>query len=335
MKLTPVEANAIASYLLGTARPTTAALEPQAQLVALGQKYFQQFNCAACHKLGDIPAAATVGALSGANSTRGCLAQTPGKSPRFHLSSEQTRAIQAALAKNAEPISDKTAVAMALTAFNCIACHVRDDFGGVSAERNPLFQTSEKNLGDEACIPPPLTLVGAKLRTVALKKTLFDGDSVRPYMLTRMPQFGEANLRALPELFSRLDAVDNVELPIPSPESSDDAQREREKALRAAGRELLGDKGLYCVACHNFNGKPSPINKGIDLIAAYQRLQPSWFYHFVDNPGAYRPRIVMPLGWPGGKATAKTILGGDTHAADRRNLVLPVARHVCARPVRH
>ena len=160
MKLTPVEARAIASYLLGTADTTTRSLQPRAELVALGKKYSQQFNCAACHKLGDIPAAATVGTLSGANSTRGCLAQTPGKSPRFHLSNEQTRAIQAALAQNAAPISDKTAVAMTLTAFNCIACHVRDDFGGVSAERNPLFQTSEKNLGDEARIPPPLTLVG-------------------------------------------------------------------------------------------------------------------------------------------------------------------------------
>ena len=314
MKLTPVEAKAIASYLLGKVDTTTKALRPRDELVALGKMYFQQFNCAACHKLGDIPAAATARDLSHSDPTRGCFAATPGNSPRFHLSAEQTRAIRAALAKKAEPLSDKTLVAATLTAFNCIACHVRDDFGGVSAERNPLFQTSEKNLGDEARIPPPLTLVGAKLRTVAMKKVLFDGDGVRPYMFTRMPQFGEANLRALPDLFSRLDAVENVEPPIPSPESPDEAEREREKELRAAGLALLGDKGLYCVACHNFNGKPSPNNKGIDLITAYQRLKPSWFYHFLVNPGAYRPRIVMPLGWPSGKAVQKTILGGDTHA---------------------
>jgi mono/diheme cytochrome c family protein len=314
MKLTPVEAKAIASYLLEKADTTAKSLQPRDELVALGKKYFQQFNCAACHKLGDIPAAATARDLSHSNPTRGCLAATPSNSPRFHLSVEQTKAIQAALAKKAEPISDKTLVAMTLTAFNCIACHVRDDFGGVSPERNPYFQTSEKNLGDDARIPPPLTLVGAKLQTAAMKKVFFDGDSVRSYMFTRMPQFGEANLRALPDLFSRLDAVENIELPIPSPESPDDKQREREKALRAAGQELLGDRGLYCVACHNFNGKPSPNNKGIDLIIAYQRLKPSWFYHFLVNPGAYRPRIVMPLCWPGGKAVQKTILDGDTHA---------------------
>ena len=42
-----------------------------------------------------------------------------------------------------------------------------------------------------------------------MKKVLFDGDSVRPYMSTRMPQFGEPNLRHLPDLFARLDTVEN------------------------------------------------------------------------------------------------------------------------------
>ena len=58
MKLTPVEARAIASYLLGKAETTSTALQPRDELVALGKKYFQQLNCAACHKLGNIPAAA-------------------------------------------------------------------------------------------------------------------------------------------------------------------------------------------------------------------------------------------------------------------------------------
>lgn len=152
MKLTRVEAKAIASYLLGTADATAAPLQPDANLVALGKKNFEQFNCAACHKLGDIPAAATVGPLDAANSMRGCLSKTPDKSPRFNLSDDQTKAIRAVLAKPAEPITDKALVAMTLTAFNCIACHVRDDYGGVSAERNLLFQTSEKNLGDDVRI---------------------------------------------------------------------------------------------------------------------------------------------------------------------------------------
>ena len=144
MKLTPAEAKAIASYLLGKADAATAPLPPDANLVALGKTYFQQFNCAACHKLGDIPAAASVGPLDATNSMRGCLSKTPGKSPRFNLSDDQIRAIRSALAKPPEPIADKAMVATTLTAFNCIACHIRDDFGGVSADRNLLFQTERK-----------------------------------------------------------------------------------------------------------------------------------------------------------------------------------------------
>ena len=59
-------------------------------------------------------------------------------------------------------------------------------------------------------------------------------------------------------------------LDIPSPESDtrekSKEEREREKTLRTAGRELLGQQGVYCIACHNFNGKPAPVNKGIDLM---------------------------------------------------------------------
>ena len=82
--------------------------------------------------------------------------------------------------------------------------------------------------------------------------------------------------------------------------------------MRDAGRVLLGDKGLYCVACHNFNGKASPNFKGIDLMTLFERLKPSWFYWFMRDPAALRPRIVMPVSWPGGKAALKTVLNGDT-----------------------
>ncbi len=311
MKLTPIEARAIASYLLGKADAKFKPLEPKDDLVALGKTYFQQFNCAACHKLGDIPAVAAVGDLQGSNPERGCLAKTPGKSPQFHLTDEQKKALRAALAKRAEPISDKALLATTLTAFNCIACHIRADFGGVAAERNPLFQTSAKNLGDDGRIPPPLTQAGAKLQTAWVKKVLFDAESVRPYMLTRMPQYGEPNLRHLPELFSRLDPVEKFEFSLPNSESDNDKERARAKELRDAGRQLLGNKSLNCVSCHNFNGK-TPQNNGIELMTTNLRLKPSWFKHFLREPTAYRPRTVMPFGWPGGKAVDKTILNGDT-----------------------
>lgn len=311
MKVTQVEAKALASYLLGKSDAQVAPFQPLPKLVALGKEHFLRLNCAACHKLDGIPASAKISDLDASNSSRGCLSALPGKSPRFHLSDEQIKAIRAALADKPGPIPDKTLLATTLTAFNCIACHVRDNFGGVSAERNPLFKTNEINLGEEARIPPPLTLVGAKLRPVALKKMLFDGDSVRPYMLTRMPQFGELNLAHLPKLFASLDSLAQVELSIPNAENANKKEREREKMLRAAGRELLGDKALNCVSCHTFNGKSTNF-KGIDLMISYQRLQPSWFYHYLRDPNAFRPRTIMPTSWPDGQAMLKRVLDGQT-----------------------
>lgn len=60
---------------------------------------------------------------------------------------------------------------------------------------------------------------------------------------------------------------------------------------------LLGDKGLNCIACHNYNGKDSPSMKGLDLMTSYQRLQPAWFDQFLKNPAKFRSGIIMPSYW--------------------------------------
>ena len=324
MKLTAAESQAIADYLLSEQLDPSEALQPQSQLVALGKKHFEELNCAACHRLGDTPAKPLIVSLRKADPIRGCLSgsptdvspEQPRKSPHFALTEKQVDAIRAALNAAEHVDTDQVQIAKTLTAFNCIACHIRDDYGGVAEDRSAYFETSEKNLGDDGRIPPPLTLLGAKLRPEWLKKVLFDGESVRPYMSTRMPQYGASNLRHLPDLVSRVDVLESVELDIPSPESDtkqeSKEEREREKMLRTAGRELLGQQGVYCVACHNFNGKPAPVNKGVDLMTTFERLQPGWFNNFVRNPGKYRPRIVMPYSWPDGVAAHDKILDGNT-----------------------
>ncbi len=312
MKLTPSESLAIAGYLVGVQPQQGKALVPLEPLVALGKKYFQELNCAACHSLPGIAAAPRIGSLNNADLSRGCLSKTSVRSPQFHLADAQIKAIGASLQEEPKADSDNLVVAKTLTAFHCIACHVRDDFGGVPEAYNPYFSGSELKLGDDGRIPPPLTLVGAKLQPAWMKKVLFDGESVRHYMATRMPQYGTSNLQHLPSLFTRLDVLKSTEMKIPSSESRSESEREREKLLRAAGRELLGDKGLNCIACHKFNGKDSPGSTGIDLLTTYPRLQPGWFSSYVRNPGAFRPRTVMPTAWPNGIAAHKTILDGNT-----------------------
>ena len=81
--------------------------------------------------------------------------------------------------------------------------------------------------------------------------------------------------------------------------------------MHKAGRKLLGNKSLNCVACHDYNGK-TPQNNGIELMTTHQRLQPSWFYHFLYDPNVYRPRTVMPSSWSGNKGVDKSVFDGDT-----------------------
>lgn len=312
MKLTPAESLAIAGYLVGEQTPSSQSWVADPVLVDKGRRHFQAFNCAACHALGDIKPAPLISPLINADTTRGCWSTENPRGPRFTLDEQQRQAISAAIKAEPAPDSDQLAVAKSLTAFRCLACHVRDDYGGVHDAHNPYFLGSELKLGDDGRIPPPLTLVGAKLKPAWMKKVLFDGESVRHYISTRMPQFGVANLQPLPELFARQDVLEGKPLQIPSPESRTESERQREKLLRAAGRELLGDKGVNCVACHNFNGKAAHTNQGIDLLTSYPRLQPVWFNSYLRNPGAFRPRTVMPTAWPNGIAAHKTILDGDT-----------------------
>ena len=302
MNLTRDEARSIAGYLIGTKGRGGLRLKPEAVKVAVGKKYFEQFNCAACHKLPGIKAKPSL-ALAKLRVGKGCLSVQPRGMPHYHLSAEQRETIGKALMGMGKPFRDQARIQQTMVAFNCIACHTRDGAGGVSDVMFKHFGTDEEGLGNPARIPPTLDGVGVKLRPEWLRKVLFDAETVRPYIHTRMPQFGEANLQYLPMLLEKVDRLQKVKFREP--------KRDNRRKYREGGHLLVGDKGLNCVACHNFNGKPSPGLKGLDLLTSFERLQPSWFAHFMRNPQKFRPGIVMPNYWPGGEAVRKDVLGGN------------------------
>ena len=86
--------------------------------------------------------------------------------------------------------------------FNCYACHARDKIGGPLEELNPLFLTSQPEMGDESRVPPPLDGVGSKLNFDYFKQIVDKGVHDRPYMHTRMPGFGLANVGPVVEAFA-------------------------------------------------------------------------------------------------------------------------------------
>lgn len=306
MKLNKMEASALAAYL---SEVTEAAPEIKltAENIAAGRKAFEEHSCTACHQLEEeklsLPVTATP--LTKLDLSGGCLAETPGSAPDFKLTAAQISSIRKVLSQPVKEEPPAEQIKLRLTQLNCIACHERDDYGGVSPKLDGYFHSTEEALGNESRIPPPLTLTGAKLRPEWMKKVLYDGESIRPYMKTRMPQFGENALGKLPDLFAEVDHMPPVELAPPG--------REDGPEMRDGAHELLGDKGLNCIACHNYNGKESPGMKGLDLMTSYQRLQPAWFHGYMLNPAAFRPGIIMPSYWPGGKAIQTEILNGDTN----------------------
>lgn len=313
--LTRAESRSIASFLIGAGAPSSPALDVRPELVEAGRRYFERLSCSACHELAGLRPPVKGPDATGLDPKSGCLAEGETDAPRFHLDESQRRALARALEARAdgsrgEPTDDER-IARTLVAFDCIACHVRDDYGGVRPELDAYFRTSEPDLGDDARIPPRLTLVGAKLQGPWLRKVLFENGNLRDYMLARMPRFGEANLAHLPALLERADGGEVEPFAMPLPEG------EEARVARDAGRELMGIRGLGCIACHDFNGTPSPTHEGIDLIDAPVRLQPSWFARFLLEPQTYRPGVVMPESWSGGVAAHQGILDGDTDAQIR------------------
>lgn len=304
MKLGKREAELLSLFLIGENATESAIPAKDEAMIAAGEMAYKELRCASCHDGGEAPSLAAP--FLKLNPKNGCLSETPGNAPDYNLSDGQRSAIRKALATKPAKPAPADEIKLRLTSLNCISCHQRDDYGGVSQDLDSYFHSTEEALGNEARIPPPLTLAGAKLRPEWMNKVLYESESVRPYMTTRMPQFGSEALDGLAELFGAEDKMEPFEFP--------PIEQKNDRATRDAATELLGDKGLACIACHNYNGKESPGMKGLDIMTSYQRLQPAWFDKFMRNPAEFRPGIIMPSFWPGGKAVQTEILGGDTEA---------------------
>ena len=119
-------------------------------------------------------------------------------------------------------------------------------------------------------------------------------------MKTRMPQFGEANIK---HLFKLLDETDHLT-------KTDFATFEDQKETRKIGHQLAGGKGLNCVACHTYQYKTSDTMPAVDLTEMAERLEKDWFYQYMLDPQRFSPNTVMPSFWPGGKAIRPDIAGG-------------------------
>jgi len=289
----------IAGYLLefqgsdGRLDNPVVSIAADKALAIAGRKAVIAAQCAACH---DLPRDAAAAPVALKKTEGGCLDVDHAKGPRYALADAQRAALKLFLAKKDEVASPKLAADLTLHALNCVACHERDGKGGPDAGRKPYFQ-GDHNLGDTGRYPPPLTGVGGKLRPEWLAKVLAGENRVRPYLKTKMPQYGTATAE-LGKLLGVADTRTSLKF-----EGGDDT----------AGRKLLGTQGgAGCITCHRWGDRPSLGIQGPDISNIASRLQEGWLKEYLIHPAGYRPGTLMPSFWPGGKSFNPAILGGDT-----------------------
>ncbi len=302
MTLSHWEAVDIASYLLQrTPEPKENQEAVSASLASVGKQKFRQFGCADCHRQEGIqPHKYTP--LEELTIDRGCLSDSQGTWPDYQLDAKQRDTLRLALDRQKDRLTETEQIELTMHTLRCYRCHSRDGIGGVSEQRNDHFHTSNQNLGPQGRMPPSLTGVGAKLKPKWLRSVLVAGRSIRPYMKTRMPQYGDTQMEHLVDLLGRADQ---------SPGHVTFGNLPDHKEAKKIGTELVGRGGLNCVACHTFQQKPAQTMPAVDLTEMADRLHKEWFYRYMLSPQSLSPGTVMPSFWPGGKAIRKEILAGD------------------------
>jgi mono/diheme cytochrome c family protein len=279
-------------------------------LAEIGAESFAKIGCAACHQLGGnhkpIPSQLTARPLAKLARQGGCLELAPAKGlPNYQLSEKQSAALAKAIELLQQPLTPIAAperIVHTMLTMNCYACHQRDGAGGVPRDRDSLFVSDDKDLGDEGRIPPLLTGAGDKLRPEWLATVLYRSGIARPYMHTRMPQFGQPNLASLDTAMVAADLKTDT---MPAPPDPQDVARK-------AGHQLTGKNGLSCISCHMFNRRKSLGIQAMDLASMSERLRADWFYRYMQNPAVFRPGTRMPQAFLGAKSTRKDILDGST-----------------------
>jgi len=322
MRLSGQEASDLAAYLhtgrIAEKATARAALKIPKQGIEKGKALFSSMQCTSCHQSGPIHADIPM-----KNPAAGCLSEKQATgTPRFDLNVLQKRALRLALSEIQKPAPKLTAqqqIDWQMSRLNCYACHDRDGKGGPEDPRAQFFGVNDptaESLGQLAHLPPNLDKTGRKLTPGWLEKILWgENGSVRPYMDTRMPNFGRAQTEMLIRAFAKADkAGEPVKIDV-----SGLAKHHRAEL----GRQLLGAKGLACVSCHGLKDRKSLGPPVIRLTHTVERLQPEYFKELLLNPQVTQPGTVMPPMFVGRKTADKDIESIWTYLRELEGQPLP------------
>ncbi|MBK7645560.1 MAG: hypothetical protein IPJ19_21425 [Planctomycetes bacterium] len=304
-ELTQADSDLLATYLLAhfgaaPAAPASKLGVPAAIAV-----------CSTCHEVGGVEKHPLSNkSLAELDPARGCLDEHDTHTPRYALSDEERAALRLGLAATKLASGASAPLDAADRTFRrlrCAACHSREGRGGVQEELRAYFVAGDErtDIGDEGRIPPDLSGVGFKLSTNWLTQVLLHAGRARPYLASRMPQFGEAALGTLARDLARREGV------VPE---SDATEPVADDAKVQAGRALMGRGAHGCISCHLFKDAPAGGSPGPRLDQFAQRLRYEWYRVYMPDPVRFKPGTRMPAFQTKGASAVKNILGGDFRA---------------------
>lgn len=298
----PLEGKDVFHSVLNLTPPVEPDFRLDPRLVALGEKRFESLGCAECHSPTEARRTALGDCDPGSSSACTSPAPEAGR-PRFGWSPQQREAVASHLggAHQLAPLQADEKVTRLMARQRCFACHRRDGIGGPHPQRKPyFFARGDEDLGEEGRIPPHLDFVGAKLEPSWMRRVLEEGADCRPYLLTRMPQFGAEALGDLGLDFLRADR--KLEAP-PISEFTTESMLN--------GRKLVGTQGFGCIQCHQFNGYDSLGIPAVDLGEVHDRLRYPWFHALLKDPESIGMNTRMPNFLIDGHSPVKDVLQGD------------------------
>lgn len=331
------EAAALAEYLVGRewkdGRPPPACRDVpspfQPAEVEQGRRLWIELRCGACHELPDPPPpedgppaparldrlgpglkqASCLDTRSPAGRREVCHRMDGSPAPRYAFDPADAEGIQRWIARGSTdppgPWLPAEAAWRRLARFNCLACHRREDRGGLSREQSRWFATlADWDAGWEGRLPPYLDGVGAKLQPKWLVQVPAQGTRVRPYLAARMPRIPRRHAAELADWLARADTPTGWK---------EEQPPEPDMAPPQIGRRLLDDGGLGCVTCHAFESRRGLTMNMLNLAWTRRRLQWPWFRRYLEDPVRWRPGTRMPSFWPEGRPVSPVPLDGDPH----------------------
>jgi mono/diheme cytochrome c family protein len=290
-------------------------LPQENQWTELGKHIVEAKGCVSCHTITPqgktFPAFSAKAKLNELTAQKGCLAEEDAKrghAPRFALGKSERESIRAFLNEGLTGAGSPAPVYQAMTTLrrlNCLACHGRDGEGGLASGLVEQLRKFEKAENAESVVPPPLTGVGHKLRTPWLREVLTKAGRARPWMGLRMPQFGEANVGALPESLAALEGI----------EPNDVIHKVNLSGEKVgAGRFLVGKQAFGCISCHDIAGIPNHGTRGPDLATMNERVRFDWYERWLNNAQRIQPGTRMPTVFQDGKTQLMNTLKGSADA---------------------